>query len=98
MTHPGSIQRPLADPPLQRSIALMTKRGRPHPAGGREFHARRARIAGWAEISRPSSLNVMRSAVTPSPLVGEGWGGGIAGHSQIKGLFFKWISRRDPPP
>jgi len=54
VTHPGSIQRPLADPTLQRSIALMTKRGRPHPAGGREFHARRARIAGWAEISRPS--------------------------------------------
>src|SRR5271170_4062050 len=32
------------------------------------------------------------------PLVGEGWGGGIAGHSQIKGPFFKWIQRRDPPP
>src|SRR5271168_4061138 len=27
----------------------------------------------------------MGSAVTPSPLVGEGRGGGIAGHSQIKG-------------
>jgi hypothetical protein len=37
-------------------------------------------------------------AVTPSPL-GRGvleWG--IAGHSQIKGLFFKWIQRRDPLP
>jgi len=40
----------------------------------------------------------MGSAVTPSPLVGEGWGGGIARHSQIKGLFFKWIQRRAPLP
>src|SRR5271168_3738699 len=38
----------------------------------------------------------MGSAVTPSPLLGEGWGGGIARHSQIKGLFFKRIQRRAP--
>jgi len=42
VTHPGSIQRPLADPPRQRSTALMTKRGRPRPPAV-EFHARRAR-------------------------------------------------------
>src|SRR5277367_5812773 len=29
-------------------------------------------------------------------LLGEGWGGGIARHSQIKGLFFKRIQRRAP--
>jgi hypothetical protein len=42
----------------------------------------------------------MGSAVTPSPLVTPCWGrvGGIAGRSQIKGLFFKWIQRRDPLP
>src|SRR5271155_1685958 len=44
----------------------------------------------------------MGLAVTPSPLggplVGESWGGGIARHSQIKGLFFKWIQRRAPLP
>src|SRR5271168_5539945 len=40
----------------------------------------------------------MGSAVTPSPLDGGGWGWGIARHSQIKGLFFKWIQRRAPLP
>jgi DNA-binding transcriptional LysR family regulator len=37
VTHPGSIQRPLADPPLQRPIVLMTKRGRPHPPAVERF-------------------------------------------------------------
>ena len=40
----------------------------------------------------------MGPAVTPSPLGGGGLRLGIAGHSQIKGLFVKWIQRRDPLP
>src|ERR1700722_2162702 len=55
------------------------------------------KICSWPWSPEP--LNLMRSAVTPSPLATPCWGRvgvGIAGRSQIKGLFFKWIPRRDP--
>jgi hypothetical protein len=42
------------------------------------------------------SLVLMGSVVAPSPLVGEGRGGGFTGH--LKGLFFKWIQRLIPLP
>jgi hypothetical protein len=46
VTHPGSIQRPLVDPPLQRSIALMSKRGRPQQPAVESF-MRAARAHRW---------------------------------------------------
>ena len=54
---------------------------------------------GRPDDQSPESLNLVgvRGVSLPArgSLVGEGWGGGIAGHAQIKGLFFKWIQRRD---
>ena len=38
VTHPGTIQRPLVHPHVQRTIALVSKRGRPHSPAVERFH------------------------------------------------------------
>jgi hypothetical protein len=39
----------------------------------------------------------MGFVVTPSPLVGEGRGGGLAGHYQIRDSLFEWLHLARPP-
>jgi DNA-binding transcriptional LysR family regulator len=46
VTHPGTIQRPLSSPAVERTIALMTMPGRPHPAAVAAF-MRAARTHRW---------------------------------------------------
>jgi DNA-binding transcriptional LysR family regulator len=46
VTHPGTIQRPLIEPLVERTVALMTKPGRPHPPAVDSF-VRAARGYRW---------------------------------------------------
>jgi DNA-binding transcriptional LysR family regulator len=46
VTNPNTIQRPLADPPVARTVALVTMQGRPHPAAVATF-LRAARGYAW---------------------------------------------------
>lgn len=46
ITHPGAIQRPLADPVVERTVALATMPGRPHAPAVAAF-MRAARSFRW---------------------------------------------------
>jgi DNA-binding transcriptional LysR family regulator len=46
VTHPGMIQRPLVEPTVERTVALATKRGRPHSPAVDSF-LRAARAHRW---------------------------------------------------
>ena len=48
ISHPGMIQRPLVDPAVQRTVALMTKPGRPHAPAVQNF-LRAARACRWLD-------------------------------------------------
>jgi DNA-binding transcriptional LysR family regulator len=49
VTHPGTVQRPLANPAVERTVALMTMPGRSQPPAVAASSVRRGPIAGWAE-------------------------------------------------